>query len=113
MTEHDPIGHSPLAKLAVELLAKEILVRPIGDLVLAHPIDRMFERIDRGIGGDRSELSDARIDSFGIALEIRIVAELAVLEGNSFADRREPAELGVAKRRARMDLGLAVAARRG
>ena len=43
-----------------------------------------------------------------MALDIGVVAELAVLERHPLADRSEPAELRIAKSRTRMDEGLAV-----
>jgi hypothetical protein len=69
----------------------------------------MIERVDAGIGRNGSKFPDPGIDRLSMALDIGVVAELAVLERHPLADRGEPAELCIAESRTRMDEGLAVA----
>ena len=92
----DPVSHSPFAKGCVDLFPHEIFVGPVGDLVLSNPLDRVGERIDRGIGGNAGELADLRINRGGVPLDVGVIAERAVRERHALADLGKPAELRTA-----------------
>ena len=59
---------------------------------------QMFQRIDAAVGGKGTELADPRIDRFGAAFDIRVVAEFRIPELHPLPDLGETAELRVAER---------------
>ena len=103
MADHHLLHHALVAKSLIELLAEEIFVGPVGDLVLAHPLQRVVERIDANIRRNGAELADRCINDFGMPLDIGVVAEFGVLERDSLGQHSEPTEFRVAQLGARMD----------
>ena len=53
MADDNTLPLPRLAKRLVDLRIEKILVRPIGDLVLAHTFDGVRQRIDAGIRRNR------------------------------------------------------------
>ena len=74
----NPFPLPPRPKLAVKLGPQKILIGAIGDFVLAHPLQRVFKRIDPRIRGHSAEFSNFRIDHFRVALDIGIVTKLGI-----------------------------------
>jgi hypothetical protein len=69
----------------------------------------MLERVDAAICGDRGELADPGIDRLGAPLDIGIVAERALREGDALANLGEPSKRRLTKLGARVDARLPVA----
>ncbi len=86
-----------VAKCRINALPQEIFVRPVGDLMLAHPLDRVLKRIDARARCDGAELADPRIDDLGMAFDIAVVAKLRLGERHALADFAETAKLRLAQ----------------
>ena len=100
------LGLPPLAERRVDAEPAEILVRPVADLVLGQPLDRMLQRVDAAVGGDRAEFADRRVDRLGVALEIGEIADRHLAQHHALADRGVAAELAAFQLRGRMDARL-------
>ena len=77
--------------------------------MLAHPLNRMLQRIDTRARGNRTELADAGIDCLRMALNIGVVAKLGIRKRNPLPDFRKPPKLGIAQYGGWMNNRLAVA----
>ena len=101
MAYRDALCAPPFTESIVHAQIAEEFVRPVVDLVAGDPLDRMLQRVDARVGGDRAELSDRRVDRLGVPLEIGKVADADLAQDHPLADHRvapEPAGFHLRRR---------------
>src|SRR5688572_9794752 len=101
MADAHRLALPPRLESGVDAQPAEIFVRPVAHLVLRDALDRMLQRIDAGVGRDRAELADLRVDRLRIALEIAEIADRHFAQDDALADRgiaTEPAGFQLRRR---------------
>ena len=97
---------SPGEEIGVILRIVEIGRGAIGEMRLARPLHRVIAGVDPGMGGDRAELADGRVDDVGIVHDIGVVAHRRLDEGGAGADLGIAPQRRLPQLRGRIDHGL-------
>src|SRR5690606_39432744 len=102
------LGPASFAEGIVDAEITEIFVRPVADLMRGDALERMLQRIDTRVGRDGAEFADGRIDSLGMPLEIREIADLDLAQHDAFRNGDVASQPAGLHDCCRMDAGLGI-----
>src|SRR5690606_4119128 len=108
IADRHPLRPASFPESLVHAAIAEIFVRPVAHLMGRRALHRMLQRIDARVRRDRAELTDLRVNAFGIALEIGEVPYLHLAQDHALRNRGIAAQPARLQLRRRVDAWLGI-----